>query len=259
MSTDAETAERLRVLVITEDDPLYVIRFFESFFPAVPVDIELIGITVSAAFHESTLSTARRMLGFYGPVDFARLCMRFASVKLRRHSIPRLARAAGIPVLEASSVNDPGYLKQVRELAPDVIVSVAAPEIFKEELLSIPRLGCVNIHSGRLPRYRGMMPTFWQLLAGEAHATVTIHEMVAKLDAGRILATLDFPLHKRDRLDRVIRETKQAGAGLMIDVLQQLRQGRTEPRELDMEQADYHSFPTKKDVRAFRDRGHRML
>lgn len=259
MNSTAGTPDRLRVLVITEDDPLYVIRFFEAFFPAIPDTIELVGITVSAAFHEPMTATARRMLRFYGPVDFMRLCTRFAVAKACRRSIPRLAAEAGIPVIETESVNDEAYLEHVKRLAPDVIMSVAAPEIFRAPLLSIPRLGCINIHSGRLPAYRGMMPTFWQLLAGESHAVVTVHEMVEQLDMGRILGTLEFPLRERDRLDRVIAETKQAGARLMFDVIEQLRTGTAVPRDLDLSDAGYHSFPQPDDVRAFRKRGHRML
>ena len=249
----------LRVLIITEDDPLYVVRFFESFFPAVPDTLDIVGVTVSNAFHEPMLTTARRMLRFYGPIDFIRLCTRFAAAKLARRSIARIAQAARIPLLHATSVNDEDYLHQVRQLNPDVIVSVAAPEIFREPLLSSPRLGCINIHSGRLPAYRGMMPTFWQLLAGETCATVTVHEMVEQLDMGRILGTLDFPLREHDRLDRVINGTKAAGAGLMLEVLEQIRNGTTTPRELDLASANYHSFPQPNDVRSFRARGHRML
>lgn len=259
MTTEVSCPDRIRVLIITEDDPLYVIRFFEQFFPAVPDTIELVGITVSAAFHEPMTATARRMLRFYGPVDFVRLCTRFAMAKAARRSIPRLAGLHGVPVIETPSVNDEPYLEQVRRLAPDVIMSVAAPEIFRAPLLSIPRLGCINIHSGRLPAYRGMMPTFWQLLHGESHAVVTVHEMVEQLDMGRILGTLEFPLRDRDRLDRVITETKRAGAQLMFDVIEQLRTGTASPRDLDLSEAGYHSFPQPDDVRAFRHRGHRML
>ena len=55
----------------------------------------------------------------------------------------------------------------------------------------------LNIHSGRLPKYRGMMPTFWQLLAGEREATITVHEMVPRLDAGAVLGKVEFPLRER--------------------------------------------------------------
>ncbi len=259
MSKQPEHDGPLRVLVITEDDPLYVIRFFEEFLSALPDKIQVIGMTVSEAFHEPITKTAARMLRFYGLVDFMRLCARYAMAKLGRRSIAKLASGMGIELLRTPSVNDQAYLDQVRKLEPDVVMSVAAPEIFREELLAVPRLGCVNIHSGRLPAYRGMMPTFWQLLAGESCATVTVHEMVEQLDMGRILATLEFPLRKRDRLDRVINGTKRAGAGLMLEVLEQLRTNRVQPRELDLSDSGYHSFPGPEDVRAFRKRGHRML
>jgi len=259
MNQQQEHDTALRVLVITEDDPLYVIRFFEEFLPALPGRIQVVGMTVSEAFHEPIMKTARRMLRFYGPVDFTRLCFRYAMAKLGGRSIEKLASASSIEMIRTTSVNDEAYLDRLRELEPDVIMSVAAPEIFRPDLLSVPRLGCVNIHSGRLPAYRGMMPTFWQLLAGESCATVTVHEMVEQLDMGRILATLEFPLQERDRLDRVINGTKRAGAGLMLEVLEQLRTNSVKPRELDLSDSGYHSFPEPEDVRAFRKRGHRML
>jgi methionyl-tRNA formyltransferase len=249
----------LRVLVITEDDPLYVIRFFEAFFPRLPETIEIAAITVDRAFHEPLTATVKRMLRFYGPVDFVRQGLRFVATRVSGRSISKLADQAGIPLIETDSVNAPSYHEQVRALAPDVIVSVAAPQIFREKLLSIPPLGCVNIHSGRLPAYRGMMPVFWQMLAGESAVTVTVHEMVVELDMGRILGTLEFPLNERDSLHRVITATKTAGASLMIDVLERIREGKTEPREIDPSEAGYFSFPGPSDVRKFRRRGHRLL
>ncbi len=110
-----------------------------------------------------------------------------------------------------------------------MIVSVAAPEIFRDEILSTPRLGCVNLHSGRLPKFRGMMPTFWQMLGGESRATVTVHEMAREVDAGRILGTAECAIHERDTVDRVMVEAKIVGARLMIGVLGKIaeRHGRS--------------------------------
>jgi methionyl-tRNA formyltransferase len=262
-STGSETDEaghKLRLLFVTEDDPLYVIRFFEVFLDEYPRDeFEVVAITVDEAFHEPIWTTARRMLRFYGPVGFVRLGLRFALVKARGRSIANLAREAGIRELSCSSVNDPDYVKQVRDLEPDVIISVAAPEIFKDEILNASRLRCINIHSGCLPKYRGMMPTFWQLLHGEKHATVTVHEMAAKLDAGDVLGTVEFPLRERDVLDRVITETKRDGARLMIDVLRRIADGTVQPQPLDMREKGYFSFPKPDDVKVFRRKGHRLL
>jgi methionyl-tRNA formyltransferase len=248
------------VVFVTEDDPLYVIRFFEVFFDLYPRDeIAIVGVSVLSAFGEPLGKTARRLWRFYGPRDFTRLGVRYARVKARGASIASLAARHGLALMPCLSVNAPDYVERIRRLEPDVIVSVAAPEIFRPDILAVPRLGCINIHSGRLPVYRGMMPTFWQLLHGEKHVVITVHEMVEALDAGAVLDTLDWPLRERDSLDRVITETKRAGARLMVDVLRRMRVGDIMARPLDWSQKRYFGFPRSEDVQAFRKRGHRLL
>jgi methionyl-tRNA formyltransferase len=107
--------------------------------------------------------------------------------------------------------------------------------------------------------YRGMMPTFWQMLRGEKAATITVHRMAEKLDAGDVLATQDFAIRTFDSLDRVILGTKREGARLVIRVLLDLRAGLTRPTPLDMTAARYFSFPKSEHVREFRKRGHQLL
>ena len=254
------TDRPLKLLFVTEDDPLYVIRFFEVFFEEYPKDqIEIVGVSVQEAFHEPKHKTAKRILRFYGPIDFCRLLARYVRVKLRGDSIAKLAKNKGLPIVECRSVNDPEYIERVKAISPDVIASVAAPEIFKKPIIDTPGTGCINIHSGRLPIYRGMMPNFWQLLKGEKTACVTVHEMVEKLDAGGILGTLEWPLKEKDSLDRVITGTKQDGARLMIDVLLKMKRGEAVAEPLDMSNKQYFSFPQPEDVKAFRKRGHKMI
>ena len=104
--------EGLRVLVVTSDDPLYVSCFFQALIPALPDSVRSVGVTVLPAFQERLFMTATRVLGLYGPVDFARLCLRYASVRVRGRSISRLARTAGIPLIESRSVNSEDYLRR---------------------------------------------------------------------------------------------------------------------------------------------------
>jgi methionyl-tRNA formyltransferase len=253
-------AQKLRVFFVTEEDPLYVIRFFDIFFAEYPREnVEICGVTIDQAFHEPIWKTLRRMQGLYGPSELFSQGLRFAGARLRGRSIESLAVSAGVPIVTTPSVNRPEYIEAIRAIAPDVIVSVAATEIFKPELLGIPRLGCINIHSGRLPTYRGMMPTFWQMLRGEPAVTITVHRMAEKLDAGDVLATRLFEIKRNDSLDRVIKGTKCEGARLLIGVLRDLRADRAQSTPLDMNEASYFSFPKPKDVREFRRRGHRLL
>ena len=191
----AVTAPNLKIFLVTEEDPLYVIEFFRVFFSEYPgEEFDLCGITIDQPFHESIGQTLRRMIRFYGYWGAIRQGLRFISARMRGDSIKALASSAGVPVLSTPSVNNPEYLHRLRAKDLDLIVSVAAPEIFRQELLNIPRLGCINLHSGRLPNYRGMMPTFWQMLRGEQAITISVHMMAQKLDAGDVLATQSFPL-----------------------------------------------------------------
>jgi methionyl-tRNA formyltransferase len=256
----APASDRLQILFVTEDDPLYVIRLFEVFFREYPRDrLEIRGITIDRPFHEPPWKTLSRMLGFYGVTGVARLTLRFLQAKLRRQSIGRLAAEHGIPLIPAQSVNAPEYVELVRRMAPDVIVSVAAPEIFRKDLLRTPRLGCINIHSGRLPVYRGMMPTFWQMMRGEREIIVTVHEMAEVLDGGKVLGTVAVPVTERDSLDRIISVTKQEGARLLIDVLQRIQRGEADGVPVDMSGKSYFSFPKREHVKEFRRRGHRLI
>lgn len=256
------TTRPLRVLLVTENDPLYVRQFFDVFFDELPRDrVDLVGVTVSRAFHEPLIRTARRVHRFYGTVDFLRLLPRYIAAKLSGRSIATLAAQRGFPLVEAASVNSQEYIDKVTALQPEMIVSVAAPEIFKSPLLKVASIGCLNIHSGKIPEYRGMMPTFWQMLEGRPAVTVTVHEMVPKLDAGGVVDTFEFPLRAGDSLDRVISGTKQEGARLMIRVLERIAATRAMPAAtpLDMSKARLFKFPQPDDVRRFRALGHRML
>jgi methionyl-tRNA formyltransferase len=251
---------KLRVHFVTEDDPLYVVQFFETFLSEYPRDaITIVGVTIQQAFNESRAATAKRVFSLYGSIGFARLLLRVMIRKLQKRSIVALVRKDGIPLVPAMSVNDSDFVSLMRESKPDVIVSVAAPEIFKLELLETPRLGCINVHSGRLPRYRGMMPAFWQMRFGEPHATVTVHEMAPAIDAGAVLGTAECPIRERDSVHRVMIETKREAARLMIRVLRELAAGRSTGESLDMANASYYSFPVRSDARSLRKRGHRML
>src|SRR5262245_61728874 len=109
-------SDRLRILFVTEDDPLYVIRLFEVFFREYPKDvIDICAITIDRPFHESPRKTLMRMLRFYGVTGVARLVGRYLRAKVSGRSIGRLASQHGISMIPARSVNSPEYVQRVRD------------------------------------------------------------------------------------------------------------------------------------------------
>jgi methionyl-tRNA formyltransferase len=251
---------KLKIFFVTEDDPLYVSHFFRVFLEEYPRDrIDITGITVMRAFNEPIWKTGKRLVRSYGALDSLRLGTCYAWAKSTGRGISRMARRVGTGGPHTTSVNRPDYIRELQALDLDLIVSVAAPEIFRLELLRTPRLGCLNVHSGRIPRYRGMMPCFWQVLHGEDAITITIHRMTERLDAGDVLRTRSVPVRDRDSLHRILIDTKRASARLLIEVIEALSAGRMEASRPDESETGYFSFPGRKDVQAFRRCGFRIL
>jgi methionyl-tRNA formyltransferase len=105
------------------------------------------------------------------------------------------------------------------EAAPDVLVSVGCPEILPPGHLAIPRLTALNLHNGRLPEYRGLIATFWELMEGEAWGCVTLHVMQPEVDRGPILAQAEVPLAGQRSLLPLLREKKRVGGQLLAQAL----------------------------------------
>jgi len=141
----------------------------------------------------------------------------------------------------------------------DLDISVAAPQIFKEKLIKLPSRGCINIHNSKLPKYRGMLPNFWQMFNGEKAVGTTIHFINAGIDDGDILFQKETPIEPGESLDSLIKRTKKLGAIFMIDAVLSLKQGPVKPLPNRKEEATYFTFPTKEQAKEFRKRGYKLL
>ncbi|MEP7063549.1 MAG: polysaccharide deacetylase family protein [Betaproteobacteria bacterium] len=109
-----------------------------------------------------------------------------ASLGSPRHTAQSLAPGRNLRILRSNDIHDEVTLAEVRKFAPDLGLSLAAP-ILRESLFSLPRLGTLNLHKGKLPQYRGMPPAFWELWNEEKEVGCTIHWVESKLDAGPVV------------------------------------------------------------------------
>src|SRR5690606_22887021 len=88
---------------------------------------------------------------------------------------------------DPKNLNSPEFLDVIRKLEPDFIVSGYYPKLFGDELLSIPKCGCVNTHPTGLPRFRGLSPYFSHMLFGDDRNYITLHWLDAGVDTGDII------------------------------------------------------------------------
>ena len=252
--------DSFNILFITQEDPFYVRLFFEEFFRKYPSIKDIKAVVIAPTMGKKSFGNLiKQMYNFYGPVDFVRMGIRYTLNKVLDKSISSLCRRYNIPVMNCNNINSEDFLKEIEKLDLDLIASVAASQIFKERLIKLPKKGCINIHNSRLPKYRGMMPNFWQMLNEEKSVGTTIHRINIGIDDGDILLQKETPILNRESLDSIIKRTKRFGAGLMIEAINGLKTDSLKPLPNPKEEATYFSFPTKKDVQEFRRKGYKLI
>lgn len=89
----------------------------------------------------------------------------------------RAAQEMGFQLFQPQNVNDPAVITAFRDLSPDLIVLAGYGQIVKQDFLDLAPYGCVNLHGGKLPQYRGSSPMNWALINGETEFTLSIIQM----------------------------------------------------------------------------------
>lgn len=172
----------------------------------------------------------------------------------RFQSFNQLARATvSKTTREFSNINEAEGLAYVRQFNPDVIVSVRFGQIFKPPVIAIPRFGIINLHSGVLPDYRGILATFWAMLNDETHIGCTLHCVTDNtIDTGRIIGIHTIPADRKRSLLWNIAALYEGGAALISDALEKLKTSRPlTGHPQDNSRGRYFSFPTQHEVTAF--------
>lgn len=257
----------MRIEFLTQQDPIYILPLFEEFIRNYSDESTIVRISCCDTMgSRPRRQLVRELMHLYGAFGFARLAGRILLSHLlgwiplgrgakRYFSLPQLCRAYGIEYGAISNPNAEEFVAGVVKRQCDLIVSIACPYILKRQLLSTPRLGCINIHHAPLPQYKGMMPTFWQLFQGERSVGLTVHYMSEKLDDGHALLQEHLPVEENESLDHLIRRSKRHAAHCLAKVLQQIGTNSVSLRPLKHKPSSYFTFPTLAEIREFRRRG----
>ena len=260
----------VRIVLFTAEEPLYLPRYVE---PVLAAHGDVVERVVLAGSKRPVREQARRQYAMYGPRAGVRMAARYARGRLldalptslqppltgRYHSVAAAARAHGVEPLPVGDLSDPTFVETVRELDPDVLLSVICGQRVPEPVLDVPEWA-VNVHGSLLPAYRGRATAFWPLYDGRDRSGVTAHLMTPALDAGPIVERRPFPLRDGDTVDDVMERIVERGADLAVDVLDRLRAGErleTEPNPTGPD--EYHTLPTAAERREFRRKGGRFL
>ena len=116
--------------------------------------------------------------------------------KLLPTPVKEKALELGLEVYQPDSINSIESINKLRDISPDCIIVAAYGQILKEEILNLPKYGCLNIHASLLPKYRGAAPINWAIINGEKETGITIMEMDEGLDTGDMLKSELIPIRR---------------------------------------------------------------
>lgn len=144
-------------------------------------------------------------------------------------SVAAVARGRGVPVLLADGMRGPGWPGRIRSFRPDAIFSFCFRRLIPDPILALAPAGAYNLHPSLLPKYRGRAPVNWALVHGERRTGLTLHHMVARADAGDIVAREAVEIGPYDDVARLYRKLAAAVPRILRRTVPRIADG-TSPR-----------------------------
>lgn len=140
-------------------------------------------------------------------------------------SVTELAKENNLKFFKPEDINNPEFVEEISGLKPDYIICVQYPKIFKAPLLSVPKLGCINLHFAPLPKYRGCFPIPWAIINGEKEFGITLHYMDVGVDTGDIISQELFEIKETDNGKDLYKRCTEKGVELFNRILPMIKSG----------------------------------
>lgn len=167
--------------------------------------------------------------------------------KLMPSAVKTLALDQDLPIFQPTKINTAESLAELAKLELDVLVVAAYGQIFSQELLSLPKLGCINIHASLLPRWRGASPIQHAILAGDTKTGVSIMQMQQAMDAGDIWMQESCAISDEDTAQSLHDRLADLGAPALLQALSIIKVGDQQPNPQLEDQVTFCSKLKKSD------------
>jgi len=257
----------MRVLIITEEDEFYLPLSIGYILKNSSEDIVEVVCARNPLLPGKT-KAARKFYAAFGLAPVLSQGFRVFNAKIlnalswlnssgRYYSVKSVCKARNIPYLFSDNINSPEFLQHCNDLNINLIASVSPTQIFKENLIGLPKYGCINIHTAKLPKYRGLYPTYWAMACGEKTVGISIHYIEKGIDTGKIILQEELEIPQCTTLDNMLKVTKLKGAELLVKAIRQISEDTVQAFYPEGE-GTYFSFPTPDSYKEFKKHGYKL-
>ena len=167
------------------------------------------------------------------------------SKELQFPPVKECAVKHGIPVFQPRRIKTPEAIEELKKYPADIYIVAAFGQILSQEILYLPKYGCLNIHASLLPKYRGASPIQRVIIDGEAETGVTIMQMNAGLDTGDMLYRKKIPITSEDTFETLHDKLMVLGGEAITEALPLLEAGKLVPEKQDDTKTCYAALITK--------------
>ena len=172
-----------------------------------------------------------------------------------------LSKKYAVPIESLNEVKSVQTLDMIRGLKPDLILSIRYGRIFKDDFIKIPTHGIINLHSGKLPQYRGVLASFRALMNGDVLLQTTLHYIQdGQIDNGGIIGFSNLPVERDKSLFWHILNLYPVSIALLVETIQQIQKG-IKPNILVQQEIDaqYFTYPNQAEIDIFIKKGNRFI
>ena len=254
----------MNILIVTQDNPIYIAKSVRNLIKKLSQSNEVIGCVISAPSpfgkKESFVKKAFKTFRIFGIIFFIRYTFLYVKNKLsKKENLSKILKDLNIKEIRfQKSINHISSLEVLKEMKPDLLISIAGNEIFKKEIINLPTKGCINLHTALLPKYRGLMPAFWVLKNNEEYTGVSVFFIDEGIDSGDIIYQEKIKINDMTHAE-LIKHSKEIGVNAICKAVEILKTNDYNLIYNDDMQKSYFSFPTKEDVKAFRKIGKKFF
>jgi peptidoglycan/xylan/chitin deacetylase (PgdA/CDA1 family) len=162
-------------------------------------------------------------------------------------SLAELGEKYGMTIHAVGNLNSANAIRVLGECGADLGI-VLGTRILKASTFGVPRMGCINLHKGKVPEYRGMPPGFWELYDGASSASVTVHFVDKGLDTGDIVATSSVFILKTETPESLLEKLHAEGSRTLASAVALIRDGKATPQPQEKWKGKPRSKPTREDA-----------
>ena len=251
----------MRITILTQSDPFFLAKNIDFLVKNLPSHSKVVSTVVFDVSpfgkKESFWTKAKKTYGIFGFRFFAYYGVKYILSRFNpKNNVKKVLSKHQIPIVVLDKgVNHEESLKKIAEKKPELLISIAGNVIFKKKLIELAPKGCLNLHTALLPKYRGLMPSFWVLKNKETETGVSVFFVDEGIDSGPILVQKKIYLDKGMTQMQLIKKSKKEGMHAILEGVEKIESGNYDLMENDDSEKTYFSFPTRQDVKEFYAKG----